>query len=114
MTKLHILSDLHLEFSTFEPPATDADVIILAGDIGKGNKGDEAFTEDMARALSERLQAETLDPWADPILRAAKNDYQEKCRADVRAGIVSEESMHLFSREMAGKVTIEYRDVDYE
>ena len=39
MIKLHILSDLHLEFSTFEPPATDADVIILAGDIGKGNKG---------------------------------------------------------------------------
>lgn len=39
MTKLHILSDLHLEFSTFEPPKSDADVIILAGDIGKGNKG---------------------------------------------------------------------------
>jgi len=38
MTRLHILSDLHLEFSTFEPPVTDADVIILAGDIGKGNK----------------------------------------------------------------------------
>lgn len=37
--KLHILSDLHLEFSTFEPPATDADVIVLAGDIGKGAKG---------------------------------------------------------------------------
>lgn len=34
--KLHILSDLHLEFSTFEPPPTDADIIILAGDIGKG------------------------------------------------------------------------------
>jgi predicted phosphodiesterase len=29
------MSDLHLEFSTFEPPATDADIIILAGDIGK-------------------------------------------------------------------------------
>jgi predicted phosphodiesterase len=37
--KLHILSDLHLEFSTFQPLATDADVIVLAGDIGKGNKG---------------------------------------------------------------------------
>jgi predicted phosphodiesterase len=37
--KLHILSDLHLEFSTFEPPATDADIIILAGDIGKGSNG---------------------------------------------------------------------------
>ena len=39
MTKLHILFDLHLEFSTFQPPATDADIIILAGDIGKGTKG---------------------------------------------------------------------------
>jgi len=37
--KLHILSDLHLEFSTFEPIATDADAVVLAGDIGKGNKG---------------------------------------------------------------------------
>lgn len=37
--KLHILSDLHLEFSTFEPPATDADVIVLAGDIGKVANG---------------------------------------------------------------------------
>lgn len=37
--KSHILSDLHLEFSTFEPPTTDADIIILAGDIGKGVSG---------------------------------------------------------------------------
>jgi predicted phosphodiesterase len=36
---LHILSDLHLEYSTFEPPATDADVIVLAGDIGKKASG---------------------------------------------------------------------------
>lgn len=31
--KLYILSDLHLEFSSFTPPRTDADVVILAGDI---------------------------------------------------------------------------------
>ena len=37
--ELHILSDLHLEFSTLEPPATNADIIILAGDIDKGSKG---------------------------------------------------------------------------
>jgi predicted phosphodiesterase len=37
--KLHILSDLHLEFSTFEPIATDADVVVLAGDIGKKVSG---------------------------------------------------------------------------
>lgn len=37
--KLHVMSDLHLEFSSFEPPATDADLIVLAGDIGKGDTG---------------------------------------------------------------------------
>lgn len=37
--KLHILSDLHLEFSTFDPPQTDADVVVLAGDIDKSDKG---------------------------------------------------------------------------
>ena len=31
--RLHILSDLHNEFQPFEPVTTDADVVILAGDI---------------------------------------------------------------------------------
>jgi predicted MPP superfamily phosphohydrolase len=34
--KLHLLSDLHLEFAPFTPPKTDADVVILAGDIQPG------------------------------------------------------------------------------
>jgi predicted phosphodiesterase len=33
--KLHILSDLHLRFGDLTPPATDADIVILAGDIGR-------------------------------------------------------------------------------
>lgn len=37
--KLHILNDLHIEFEDFDPSATDADVIVLAGDIGVGMKG---------------------------------------------------------------------------
>jgi Icc-related predicted phosphoesterase len=37
--KIHILSDLHNQFSLFKPPATDADVVILAGDIDGGSKG---------------------------------------------------------------------------
>lgn len=37
--KLHILSDLHLEFKSWEAPATEADVIILAGDIGSHTHG---------------------------------------------------------------------------
>jgi predicted phosphohydrolase len=34
--KLRILSDLHIEFADFTPPPTDADVTVLAGDIGVG------------------------------------------------------------------------------
>jgi len=37
--KLHILNDLHIEFEDFAPAATDADVVILAGDIGVGMGG---------------------------------------------------------------------------
>jgi len=37
--KLHILSDLHTEFADFVPPDTDADTVILAGDIGVGVEG---------------------------------------------------------------------------
>jgi Icc-related predicted phosphoesterase len=37
--KLQIASDLHIEISPFEPPDTDADVIVLAGDIHNGLKG---------------------------------------------------------------------------
>jgi len=31
--KIHVLSDLHLGFQRFVPPATTADVVVLAGDI---------------------------------------------------------------------------------
>ncbi len=39
--KLHVLSDLHTEFADFSPPGTDADVVVLAGDIGVGLGGIE-------------------------------------------------------------------------
>lgn len=39
--KLHILSDLHTEFADFDPPETDADIVVLAGDIGTGAAGIE-------------------------------------------------------------------------
>jgi predicted phosphodiesterase len=37
--RLHILSDLHLEFGAAKIPRTDADVIVLAGDIHLGREG---------------------------------------------------------------------------
>jgi Icc-related predicted phosphoesterase len=36
---IHILSDLHLEFAPYHPPAVEADVIILAGDTHLGVRG---------------------------------------------------------------------------
>jgi len=37
--KIHLLSDLHLEFALFNPEAVDADLVILAGDIQPASKG---------------------------------------------------------------------------
>lgn len=37
--RLHILSDLHLEFGHWELPDIDADVVVLAGDIHTGREG---------------------------------------------------------------------------
>lgn len=37
--KLHVLSDIHIEFESFDAPSTDADVVILAGDIHVGRNG---------------------------------------------------------------------------
>ena len=39
--RIHILSDLHLERAPFDPPATEADVVVLAGDIHNGPDGIE-------------------------------------------------------------------------
>jgi predicted phosphodiesterase len=37
--RLHILGDLHLEFGETRVPTTDADVVVLAGDIHVGREG---------------------------------------------------------------------------
>jgi predicted phosphodiesterase len=46
--KIQVLSDLHVEFAPFELPQTDADVIVLAGDIGVGTGGLD-FAQSVAR-----------------------------------------------------------------
>lgn len=37
--RLHFFSDLHLEFGPAELPATDADVVVCAGDVHTGTRG---------------------------------------------------------------------------
>jgi hypothetical protein len=39
--KIRVLSDLHLEFWDWVPPKSDADIIVLAGDIHVGVRGVE-------------------------------------------------------------------------
>ena len=39
--RLHVLSDLHVEFAAFEPPQLDVDAVVLAGDIAHGTNGVE-------------------------------------------------------------------------
>jgi predicted phosphodiesterase len=43
--KIHVLSDLHTEFAPFDPPETDADVVVLAGDTSTGTHGIELARE---------------------------------------------------------------------
>jgi len=43
--RIRIYSDLHLEFAPFAPPASDADVIVLAGDIDNGDAEIESARE---------------------------------------------------------------------
>lgn len=33
--KLHVVSDLHLSMAGFDLPDTDADVVVLAGDVAR-------------------------------------------------------------------------------
>jgi len=47
--KIHILSDLHLEIADYNVKALEADVIVLAGDIGVGMKGLEWAARLMGR-----------------------------------------------------------------
>jgi hypothetical protein len=39
--KIRVLSDLHLEFQDWVPPKSDADIVVLAGDIHVGIRGIE-------------------------------------------------------------------------
>ncbi len=37
--RIRVFSDIHLEFADWEPPAADADVVVIAGDLHPKRKG---------------------------------------------------------------------------
>jgi len=50
----------------------------------------------------------------DRVLEMAKRDRQARDYAAVRSGQRTSQSMHLFGREIAQKVTVRYKDVDFD
>lgn len=50
----------------------------------------------------------------DQYLESVKRAYQEKGRQAARQGLVTEQSQQLFTREMMDKVTVEFRDVNFD
>jgi Icc-related predicted phosphoesterase len=76
--KIHILSDLHNQFSPFEPPATDADVVILAGDIDGGCKGIDWATKKFSKPViylagNHEYYHHDIAIETDALRQAAKN-----------------------------------------
>jgi predicted phosphodiesterase len=47
--RLQVLSDLHLEFGNYDPPPTEAEVVVLAGDIHMGRAGLEWIRRHFSR-----------------------------------------------------------------
>lgn len=81
---IHVLSDLHNEFSVFEPHATNAEVVILAGDVGKGNSGVFWAAEKFAgkRILYVPGNHEMYHYQREDTLRVMRNDA-EQCGVDI-------------------------------
>lgn len=69
--RLAVFSDLHLEFTPFEPPPLDVDLVILAGDIDLGTKGihwaERCFDTPVIYVLGnhEFYHGEVRDLWRD-------------------------------------------------
>jgi predicted phosphodiesterase len=53
--KIHILSDLHTEFSNYELQVRDADIIVLAGDISTGTRGLAWAREQLSKTKAQIL-----------------------------------------------------------
>ena len=60
------------------------------------------------------VTATTEKALKDRILEAAKRERQARDYAAIRSGQRTSQSMHLFGREVAKKVAVQYRDVDFD
>lgn len=98
--KIHLLSDLHLEFSEYRPMLVGMDVIVLAGDIGVGMQGIE-----FAMSLLKTFKGHIIylcgnhEFYRNDIhtLRRAMRDY---CSAPINwSGDASENRLHFLDND---------------
>jgi 3',5'-cyclic AMP phosphodiesterase CpdA len=89
--RLHLLSDLHLTHAPFTPPATDADIVVLAGDIASGPDG-----------IAWAAQAFPDKP---VVLVPGNHEYYGwevgACRADMRRAATSSPNVQLLDGDGA-------------
>lgn len=115
--KLHILSDLHFEYDAdFKVPKTDADVLILAGDIMPGLQGMARFTRSGKPVLyvpgNHEYYGETIDGMGAALKLFGKPfgiqllDCDEIVVGGVRfLGATLWTSFELFGAERCGEAT---------
>ena len=77
--KIHILSDLHLEFAKYDVLALDVDVIVLAGDIGVGMKGLEWAEKLLSRTKARIIYLAGNHEFYHQDINSLRTKMKEHC-----------------------------------
>lgn len=75
--RMHVFSDIHLEFGNFRPKPTGADVVIAAGDIGPGLAGADWLMRTFAPTPAIYVIG-NHEPY-NRVLEHFENDMERKC-----------------------------------
>jgi predicted phosphodiesterase len=98
MTRVLIMSDLHIEFGPMTVPQTDVDIAILAGDIHVG-PASPAWAEELARRLNAPVVLIAGNHEHYGSLRSADRSMDRTIDAYREAAAGSEGRLHFLERE---------------
>jgi predicted phosphodiesterase len=90
--KIHIISDIHLEFAGYDVQGLEADVIVLAGDIGVGMKGLEWAATLLSRTNAHIIYVAGNHEFYRYDIHALRKVMREYCSAP--AGWDGDDSQH--------------------
>src|SRR5260221_5303406 len=98
MTRVLLMSDLHIEFGPLTVPQTDVDVAILAGDIHVGSAS-PAWAEELARQLNAPVVLIAGNHEHYGSLRSADRSMDRTIDAYRKAAAGSDGRLHFLERE---------------